>query len=192
MPILSSFADMSAQAYGIFSPALATGNYYSIQTATVTSGGASSITFSSIPTDGTYTHLQIRIFGQSGGTTYPADNIQLLFNGASSDNGADSHYLRGDGSAASAGARANGTGGELTSCIGRNGNWGGSIIDILDYTNTHKNIVVRALGGADANGSGYIALASLLSPTSAINAININPNGNNFVAGSVVALYGIK
>ena len=173
----------------LFTP---TGKYESIQTATVTSGGTASITFSSIPQ--TYTHLQIRILGQSGGTTYPSDGIQLSFNGSSTSGDYDSHYLQGNGSTAYAGGRTS-WGDGLSGMIGRNGNWGSCVIDFLDYTSTTKQKTVRAIGGVDANGSGVVTLASVLwhpsSPT-AITSITLDPNGNSWNQYSVIALYGIR
>ena len=54
------------------------GNYVSIATATVTSGGASTITFSSIPS--TYTHLQIRILGRGASAT-ATNVVNIWING---------------------------------------------------------------------------------------------------------------
>ena len=72
---------------------VAPSNYYSIATATVTSGGTASITFSSIPS--TYTHLQLRGFVRMNRADY-ADNLSIRFNSDSSSN-YYSHGVRGDG-----------------------------------------------------------------------------------------------
>ena len=168
-----------------------TGSYDSIATATVTSGGASTITFSSIPS--TYRHLQIRAFGQSGGSGNPVDSLSLQFNGSATSGDYDSHSLSGNGTAASASSRT--TYGDGVGLIGRNGNWGGCVIDILDYTSTTKNKTVRALGGGDANGSGIVQLSSYLwhpSTIAAITSITVDPNGNSFNQYSQIALYGVK
>jgi len=67
------------------------------------------------------------------------------------------------------------------------------VIDILDYTNTNKNKVVRALSGFDANGSGEIIFDSLLwINTGAINQITMEVFTTNFAQDSQIALYGIK
>jgi hypothetical protein len=72
--------------------------------------------------------------------------------------------------------------------------FGAGVTDILDYTNTSKNTTVRALGGADANGSGSIDLTSAAwLNTNAVTSITLTTNnGSTFTAGSSFALYGIK
>lgn len=163
-------------------------SYESISTYTLSST-TSTVTFSSIPS--TYKHLQIRIYGKSEGTTYPTDNLGFKFNGEANTSLQSSHYLVGDGGSISSGGRTNS--GELADVIGRNGTWGSCVIDILDYSNTNKYKTVKAIGGADANGSGRISLTSLnWRSTSAITSILLDPNGNSWSSGSKIALYGIK
>jgi hypothetical protein len=161
------------------------GDYESIQTVTVGSGGAPSITFSTIP--GTYKHLQIRL---SAINTTALGDIYMRFN---SDTGSNykAHYLYGSGSTASAGV--------LTSTyvyggfISTGSNTGVGITDILDYTNTNKNTTSRTLMGADRNGSGDLALTSgLWLNTAAITSITLLPGTNDFAQHSSFALYGIK
>ena len=83
-PILASRGGVSARAYGMFGGLAAPlGDYQAIMTATVDSGGASSITFSSIPS--TFKQLQIRaMLKRSGGTA--ADNTNLTFNSDTGSN----------------------------------------------------------------------------------------------------------
>ena len=71
------------------------GTFESIATATVDSGGASTITFSSIPA--TYTHLQLRVFSDASTPT----GFGLRFN---NDSNSAWHYLKGDGTNATASA----------------------------------------------------------------------------------------
>ena len=78
------------------------GNYYAIATATVTSGGQTTISFTSIPQG--YSHLQIRIYGKSNGGTYPTDGVNLAFNGSTTSTDYDSHNISGNGTSATAGA----------------------------------------------------------------------------------------
>jgi hypothetical protein len=68
------------------------------------------------------------------------------------------------------------------------------VIDILDYAETTKNKTVRAVGGWDGNGSGYVGLASnLWLNTSAINRIDFFvPFSTLLQPGTTMALYGIK
>jgi len=166
----------------------AAGSYESIATVTVGSGGAASATFSSIPA--TYTHLQIRCIAKWTYSGTDQSNISIAFN-----DGANYRYhvLRGNGSTV---ASATGTGyAYLQTFIpsGRADTFGVSIIDILDYASTTKNKVARALGGYDANGSGWIALSSGASfNTPAITSITLAPDSDAWGELSQFALYGIK
>jgi hypothetical protein len=168
-------------------------SYESIATVTVGSGGSATITFTSIPA--TYTHLQIRCIARS---TQAAANFGILmyFNGITtqSSNYA-AHALRGNGSSVSAfggtteSIQSVGAGANATSGV-----FGAVVWDILDYTNTNKNKVVRALGGYDNNGSGIIQLSSgmLYSSQPVISSITFATTGNDFAQYSQFALYGIK
>lgn len=168
-------------------------SYESIATVNVGAGGATSISFTSIPS--TYQHLQIRNMARekpSGDSLY--DSLYATFN---SDTGSNysQHFLRGNGSAAQAGGSASQTSTTLGG-IEQGGNaaniFGAGVIDVLDYANTSKYKTVRSLFGYDANGSGYIVLASgLWQSTSAITSITMTPV-NGIAQYSSFALYGIK
>ena len=161
-----------------------TGDMFPISTVTVGSGGAASVTFSSIPS--TYTHLQIRITEAYSGSGF---NPRVRFN---SDTGSNYswHYVLGDGSSASAGAAANTTGMFLNSNTALS-TMTVHIIDILDYANINKNKTIRVLDGYDANGSGFIDLWSgNWRNTSAVTSISID--AGTFAQYSSFALYGIK
>lgn len=161
------------------------GAYDSIATTTVGTGGASSITFSSIPS--TYTHLQIRGIAQA---TLATGFIR--FNSDSASNYA-THYLYGDGASAASGAATNQTISYAFLATASANIFGGAVIDILDYTNTNKYKTMRSLSGGDQNGTGYIELISgLWQSTSAITSITLIPASGNFAQYSSFALYGIK
>ena len=160
-------------------------NYYSISTATVTSGGASTITFSSIPS--TYTHLQIRGFGI--GASYAYFSIK-----ANSDTGSNYayHQLTGDGSSVTAGSGISTT--TMYSGQGSSSSSNGSVavVDVLDYANTNKYKTFRTLTGYDSNGTGGIWFRSgLWQNTSAITQIDLIA-GSSFGQYSSFALYGVK
>ena len=164
-----------------------TGNYDSIATYSVGSGGSTPITFSSIPS--TYTHLQIRaIYANAGGAT----NSGILQFNADTTSTYYTHYLKGNGTAASAGANANIA--YIPWEAAASPNFGVMVIDILDYTNTNKYKTIRVLNGYDANGSGSVFLMSgLWRSTSAISSIVLKPDGAaNWSQYSSFALYGIK
>jgi len=166
------------------------GDFESIATVTVGSGGASSIEFTSIP--GTYQHLQVRaLLKNSGGTTWY--NADVNFN---SDTGSNysRHALYGSGSSAAALGQANQTKARVMDAVsGAKTYFGASVLDILDYADTTKYKTIRCLSGDDQNGSGYINLeSSLWMSASAITSIKITSGFTSFVEHSTAALYGIK
>ena len=174
-----------------------TNSYESISTTTVGSGGASSVTFSSIPS--TYQHLQVRAFLQSNRATFGTTTSLIRIN---SDTGSNyyNHVLAGNGSAATAGAYS-GTSIEPSdnSGTGVSSAFGVSVTDILDYTNTNKNTTVRILGGIDINGTiagspGFVSLSSALwNNTAAVTSLTFTPaHGTQWNEYSSFALYGIR
>ena len=170
-------------------------NFESIATVTVGSGGSSTVTFSSIPS--TYTHLQVRLLARSGRARTANGNLYMQLN---SSYLTSYHLLFGNG----ASTTAQGSGGGLTngeaillvpgSTAGAN-IFGVGVIDILDYANTNKTKVIRALNGDDLNGEGYAVLTSgMLNSTSAVTSITF---GSGDGSGSIpqyshFALYGVK
>ncbi len=172
----------------MFDPFEPISSFDSIATATA-SGSSAVLSFTSIPQ--TYTHLQLRIMGGNSG--YACD---MQFN---SDTGSNysCHRLTGNnGVSATAAATTN------FGAI-RFAQWSGlyysgstvsaTIMDILDYTNTNKYKTTRDLTGYDTNSSGYIDFESgSWRSTAAITRIDLTMATGNWVAGSQVALYGIK
>jgi hypothetical protein len=67
------------------------------------------------------------------------------------------------------------------------------VLDLLDYQNTSKNKVIRALNGNDTNSSdGWITFFSgLWMSTAAVNTLTITTSAN-IAQYSQIALYGIK
>jgi hypothetical protein len=167
-------------------------SYESLQTVTVGSGGASSISFTSIPSG--YQHLQVRYIGalNSG-----SQGHTINFNSDTGSNYAF-HSLQGTGSAAV--ASYNGTS-VTTASIGYvapntapAGSMGAGVIDVLDYLNSNKYKTVRALTGTDQNGSGLTGIYSgLWMSTSAITSLTLTPqSGSSYIQYSTFALYGVK
>jgi len=175
--------------------------YESIATVTVGAGGASSVSFSSIPSG--YQHLQIRGIARANRSTYGADTIRLTFNSDSGSNYA-SHRLLGDGSSAYSNASTTQSRIQFGDCVGTNngpgaGNVGASVLDILDYANTNKYKTVRLLAGVDVNGTvasfgGVVGLTSgLWQSTAAITSITlVVETGINFEQYTKFGLFGIK
>lgn len=168
--------------------------FNSIATVTVGSGGASSATFSSIPS--TYSHLQIRALVRgTRAATY--DSFFVRFNGDTGSNYTQ-FQLEGSGSAvAASGSEAGGQNaawlGYLPASTNTANVFGSSVVDIVDYKSTSKYKTVRTLAGSDNNGGGYIVLYSnVWLSTSAINSITITGQNANLAQYSSFALYGIK
>ena len=185
---------------GFFGGVTAAGDYESIATVTVGSGGASSISFSSISSG--YKHLQLRYAAMTTRATYGYDAMTMQVNSDSTSGNYSWHVLRGSGAAATAGGGSDNQWyldfGFGTTAIGAPA---AGIIDILDYANTSKAKTMRALYGEDLNGTpasapGRINLISggyYSSGNPAISSISFTSyNGNNIAEYSSFALYGIK
>lgn len=163
-------------------------SYESIASAAGT-GASATITFSSIPS--TYASLQVRVIGRSTGGT---DNVvmRLQYNATAMTK---THYLRGDGVTASAGASnfpiylpaTNVTANVM----------GVGIIDIHDYASTTRNKTARYIGGWNGNNvfttNEMIQLSSsFLDNTAAITSIDLVLASGFWSTNSQIALYGIK
>jgi hypothetical protein len=176
-------------------PALNASSYASIATTTVGSGGAASVSFTSIPS--TYTHLQIRAIARTDrATVVSGDWMKITFNGDSGSNYAF-HQLRGDGASATAAASSSIGFMEVERAAGAASTasgFGAIVFDLLDYANTSKYKTQRTLGGYDNNGAGVVGLYSgVWMNTNAVTSITlISGGGSNFVQYSSFALYGIR
>jgi hypothetical protein len=174
---------------------VAQGDFESIATVTVGSGGAANVEFTSIT--GTYQHLQLRWLcrtdrNDSGG----GDVLFVTFNSDSGNNYAR-HDLGGTGSS----TYAEGFATQSYFVIQRaadaqagSNTFGVGVIDLLDYANTNKYKTARALGGFDNNGGGRVAMNSgLWMNTNAVTSIKlVSGFGTGFLQHSHFALYGIK
>jgi hypothetical protein len=170
----------------------AAGDYESIATVTVGSGGAANVEFTSIPS--TYTHLQLRSLIRGTNSSSEVET-RVTFNSDTSANYA-SHQIYGTGSVVPVDGETNSSyiyylyspANNATASV-----FGGAVMDILDYGNTNKYKTTRTLAGFDANGSGYILFRSgHWRNTAAITSIKIVCASNNFAQYSHFALYGIK
>jgi hypothetical protein len=173
--------------------AVVAGDYESIATTTVGSGGQTPITFSDIPQ--TYKHLQLRIMSRDGRSA-TANNLLARFNGDTASNYSN-HNLLSDGASATSEGYTSQTEmvvGLSTSNSAAANIFGVSIIDIFDYANTNKYKTVRTLTGADRNGAGLLRMwSSNWRSLSAVTSITLyaqtTPNISQY---SSFALYGIK
>ena len=170
-------------------------SYEAIATVTVGSGGASSITFSSIPQ--TYAHLQIRGIDQQYYGVNDRGYTAVQFNGSTSSIYSRHQLWATGGSPNAYATTANNYGycgfSALVGPTPRSQYFALNIIDILDYTNTNKYKTVRGFGGQDFNGSGDVGIVTSMWPnTAAITSIVIPGINGTFQQNSTYTLYGIK
>ena len=186
---------MSSTILGILASSSAiANNYESISTVTVTGATQSTIVFSSIP--GKYTHLQLRgILRCNRAST--VGEVQLRYNGNTTVTDYRNHGISGTGAVIASYNDQSTAGGGLAIVSGASAGsnqFGAVVWDVLDYENTNKYKVDRALSGTDQNGGGLVRFTSgLWIKTDAITDITIfEADGSSFVTNSTVALYGIK
>ncbi len=174
------------------------GDFESIATQIVDSGGTSSITFSSIPS--TYTHLQVRGIARTTRATFANDGVKFNFN---SDTGANYSRHSFQGSSSGGFDFSNGVNqtyffSQVAGDGGIANMFGTFVLDILDYKDTNKYKTAKILSGEDNNSSanqqvGIIGLFSgLWQNTNAITSITISGFSGNLKQYSHFALYGIR
>ena len=163
---------------------------FPIASATVGAGGASSITFSSIPQN--FTHLQLRLFYKDSSAS-GGGGLYGNFNNDSSTYW--SHWLTGNGSSASSSSGSDtriNSGQTILPNASLTNIFGCYIFDFLDYSNTNKYKTVKMLGGYDANGSGLVTLQSWLwQQTAGIQSISLGGT-SGLTQYSRADLYGIQ
>jgi hypothetical protein len=183
--------------FGVLSAAgvggIAGGSYELIESAVLTST-QNSITFSNLGTySSTYKHLQIRMTARKSGGT-GTSGVLARFNGNSSAI-YDNHFLVGVNSTVSSSSLLNIAGFNVSNLpsAGTTANvFSASVLDILDFSSSTKNKVIRSLVG----NLGFDSRISLFSGSwrnqAAITSIELLADDNLLVAGSRFSLYGIK
>ncbi len=164
--------------------------------ATVTPSGATTVTFSSLPS--TYKSFQIRGIAQFSGSGFGTGRV--TFNGDTGSN-YTFHRLHGDGSNATSSGSSSIANIPIQLNAGNsqsNGvsSWGSFVIDIIDPSSTSKNKTLRSISGASWNDSidtnqSINAISGMWNNTSAISTITITTSFA-FLSGSSFALYGIR
>ena len=165
--------------------------------ASIVATGGGLPNFTNIPQN--FTHLQIRCYSRGTRSGFAAGDVSYIrFNGDVANN-YNSHWLSGNGSAATSSFNSNTNFMYLVDNAIPDGStlanvFGIQILDILDYSNTNKNTTVRLLSGWDASGSGVVSLASgAWRNTAAVTSIQgVFPASSNPAAGSRYDLYGIS
>ena len=165
--------------------------YVAIATTTVGSGGAATISFTSIPQ--TYTDLVVVLSARGTDAGTGANDGRLTFNGSSS--GYSSRLLYGTGSAVGS-ASNSGTymywvGGAVAG--GHTANtFSNSSIYIPNYTSSNNKSV--SFDGVNENNGTYgsqLMTAGLWSNSAAITSISLSLDYNNFAQYSTATLYGV-
>jgi hypothetical protein len=167
------------------------GDFESIATVTVGSGGAASVEFTSI--SGSYQHLQVRYVTRCAGST--GNRVNLNINGDTT-NSAYWHSLYGTGSSAAAYTISTAyiQVGSMPVSTDTASVFGVGVIDILDYASASKNRVVRSFAGHDLNGSGLVLINSgARYNTDAVTSLKFTTNtAQDFAQHTTFALYGVK
>lgn len=166
------------------------GRYYALVSETVGSGGAASIEFTNIPSE--YKNLQIRgVYMGTDGTDWRG--ISIRFNGNSSAI-YSYHTLVGNGSSTFSGAGTSQTSGIAGQATSSTNIPAPAIVDILDYSDSSKNTVIKTFSGIERNTtpSEIILSSTLINITNPITSIILYPSTGQFRQYSIAALYGVK
>ena len=160
--------------------------FIKIGSVTVGAGGASSITFSSIPS--TYTDLVVKLSGRTDTTQYL---VSLSFNGSTSNFSRRS--VVGDGSGVSAFSGSDGQNIVASMSSDTSNTFGNTEIYVPSYAGSnYKSVSVDSV--EENNGTTARALLGALnwSNTAAITSLTLTPVSGNFVQYSTATLYGIS
>jgi hypothetical protein len=166
--------------------------FHKIASSTVGSGGAASITFSSIPS--TYTDLQILL---SARDTDSANNwylLKLQFNSDTTDGNYSTRIVYGFGSTAGSGTGNRQNTGYITSNARTASTFGNLSLYVPNYAgSTNKSFSTDSV--TEGNGTSFEILglhAGLWSSTSAITQVVLGADAGNFAQYTTATLYGIK
>lgn len=160
-----------------------------IQHIEVGSGGAASITFSSIPQ--TFTDLYI-VYSTRGNRVSAVDWMQFNINNQGVNTNITTRFLAGDGSNDSTGTAANQAGGPITAASSTANTFSNTGVYIPNYrSSANKAFIVDAV----SENSGTVAVQFigivLWSQTAAITSIEVDPLNDDFEQYSTATLYGI-
>jgi hypothetical protein len=162
--------------------------YTLIETITVPVGGASSITFSGIPSS--YTDLVVQVSCRSSQSGAFADYGKITFNGSSSTFSYRDAY--GNGSSASS------TNGAVNTIFVYQGNaatastFGNASIYIPNYTGSNnKSFSIDSVVENNGTTAYQTITAGLWSTTSAINSVGLAPASGTWLQHSTFSLYGV-
>lgn len=166
--------------------------YTLISSNTVGVGGATSVTFSSIPS--TYTDLLIKLSVRDARTGISVSDIRFNFNATGVGTNITGRYLYGDGS--SPVSTTVGANGELA-FSNANGatasTFGNAEVYIPNYAGSNnKSISSDSVAENNATAGYQLLMAGLWSNSAAITSIAMTPFTSPFAQYSTFYLYGIK
>ena len=167
--------------------------YIKIASNTVGSGGAASVTFSSIPS--TYTDLVVKMSTRSSSGGSVAANTYIKFNGSSASY--SERLLYGDGTTPNSASQATtqfNWAGQTTAGTATASTFNNSEVYIPNYTSAnYKSISADSVTENNATAASIYIDAGLWSNTSAITSIAFTEQyGANFAQYSTFTLYGIS
>jgi hypothetical protein len=147
---------------------------------------AASIEFTSIPQ--TFTDLVV-VCSLRGDQNANNGFTNIGFNSSTSN--FSTRFLQGDGSGA---ASSTGTRGiaYLSNAFYTSNTWDSTAVYIPNYTgSTNKSFSADSVVENNATLGWQFIVSGLWSNTAAITSIQITPNTGNFIAGSIISLYGV-
>ena len=165
--------------------------FIKIASVTVGAGGASAITFSSIPS--TYTDLVVKLSARGDTGNFPT-----VFWYLNSDFGTSNTWrsLSGNGASASSSttsAYAVQSAGIAPASSQTSNTYLNSEIYLANYAgSTNKSFSIDAVGENNATTAYAVMNAGIWTNTAAINRLDFYVSGANFVQYSTAVLYGIK
>jgi len=162
-----------------------------ISTITVGSGGAATISFTSIPS--TYTDLCLKVSARTNYAASVNDGLQIYFNGLTTN--LTTRELYGTGSAAGSGTDTVNKIGYMTAINATTNTFGNGEIYIPNYTSSnYKSSSGDGVSESNATGAFMAMNANLWSSTDAITSITLksaNAGSQVFQQYSTASLYGI-
>ena len=173
--------------------------YYSLATAVVTSGGANSITFSSIPQ--TYSHLYLSMTTRDSysNAAYTVWGNFLTFNGVTTGSKYAYNFSRGyrtnliQNSAAATSDTVS-VGGEVVNSANA-GLFGNGFVEIAEYASSTKVKNFIAYGGGASNNpsvdQSVVIATATFNDTTPISSITITCSNVPYIAGTQFNLWGI-
>jgi hypothetical protein len=160
-----------------------------IASSTVGAGGASEISFTSIPN--TYTDLQIFYSIRNARTPAPVDNLIIGFNGSYAS--VTDRNLYGSGSAAASGT-GQPNGGYANTAGTTSNTFSNGYIYIPNYlSSNYKSYSADGVSENNATEAYSVLIAGLWSSTSAITSIQLKTDiSSSILQYSTAYLYGVK